>query len=49
MVMKNCKTLYYGSAATFWIAAFSKLKSSLDVQTRTQFGLELDKIDVWEL
>ena len=26
------------TAATFWIAAFSKLESSLDVQTKIQFG-----------
>ena len=29
--------LWLCSAATFWIAAFSKLESSLDVQTKIQF------------
>ena len=36
----------YGSAATFENAAKTKLESSLDVQTRIQFGRP-NKIPVW--
>ena len=37
--LNDCTSLWaHCIAATFWIAAFSKLESSLDVQTKIQFG-----------
>ena len=43
-----CTTSNYCSAATFWNATICKLESSLDAQTRTQFGAgQLVDFPVW--